>query len=104
MYELNANHKYVILATTAKSVETTEECKFMIRAIGPRVTMKELKRHESDATERVQKRKSTEDVGAQRSKSKVMKPAIKVDDVIEPYRKKTYKLQIPISKNVHCQS
>ena len=64
----------------------------MIRAIGPRVTMKELKRHKSDANERVQKRKSTEVIGARKSKSKVMKPAIKIEDVIEPYRKKSFKM------------
>ena len=92
LYELHPNHSYVILATTAKAVESNEECKFMIRAIGPRVRMKKLKRHESDVTLRNPKRKSTADIWSEKSENKRMKLTITANDVLKPYAKKT-KLQ-----------
>ena len=42
LYALEPGRKYVIVATTSKPVESDEECKFMIRTIGPRITMKHL--------------------------------------------------------------
>ena len=42
LFALEPGRKYVIVATTSKPVESDEECKFMIRTIGPRITMKHL--------------------------------------------------------------
>ena len=42
LYALEPKRKYVIVATSAKPVPSDEECKFMIRTIGPRITMKHL--------------------------------------------------------------
>ena len=42
LFQLDSNRKYIIMATCASSSKSTEECKFMIRAIGPKLQMKHL--------------------------------------------------------------
>ena len=42
LFRLNTNRKYIIVATSASPEESTDECKFMVRTIGPRLQMKHL--------------------------------------------------------------
>ena len=43
LFQLDSNRKYIIMATCASSrSKSNEECKFMIRAIGPKLQMKHL--------------------------------------------------------------
>jgi len=42
LFRLNTNRKYIIVATSASPEESTDECKFMVRTIGPRLEMKHL--------------------------------------------------------------
>ena len=41
LFSLEPGRKYIITATTSSSV-SDKECKFMIRTIGPKITMKHL--------------------------------------------------------------
>ena len=42
LFHLESNRKYIIMATCASSPKSTDECKFMIRAIGPKLELKHL--------------------------------------------------------------
>ena len=42
LFHLKTNRKYIIMANCASRHKSTEECKFMIRAIGSRIEMKHL--------------------------------------------------------------
>ena len=42
LFHLESNRKYIIMATCASSPQSTDECKFMIRAIGPKLELKHL--------------------------------------------------------------
>ena len=42
LFRLKTNRKYIIVATSASLEESTDECKFMVRTIGPRLKMKHL--------------------------------------------------------------
>ena len=42
LFRLETNRKYIIVATSASPEPSEDECKFMIRTIGPRLQMKHL--------------------------------------------------------------
>ena len=42
LFHLESNRKYIIMATCASSPKSTDECKFMVRAIGPKLELKHL--------------------------------------------------------------
>ena len=42
LFRLDSNRKYIIMANCASRLKSTQECKFMIRAIGPKLQMKHL--------------------------------------------------------------
>ena len=42
LFELDSNRQYIIMANCASRSKSTKECKFMIRAIGPKLEMKHL--------------------------------------------------------------
>lgn len=42
LFSLKTNRKYIIMASCATRNPSTEKCKFMIRAIGPKLEMKHL--------------------------------------------------------------
>ena len=42
LFQLDSHRKYIIMATCASNPKSPEECKFMIRAIGPKLQMKHL--------------------------------------------------------------
>ena len=42
IFHLKPNRKYIIVATSYWKEESTDECKFMVRTIGPKLQMKHL--------------------------------------------------------------
>ena len=42
LFHLESGQKYIIMATCASRLKSTDECKFMIRAIGPKLELKHL--------------------------------------------------------------
>ena len=42
LFQLNTDRKYIIMTTCASKKRSTDECKFMVRTIGPKLEMKHL--------------------------------------------------------------